>query len=179
MVEQSRVEIPLSKKKLVMTFLGALVFVAIGLWLVIARPNSRNLFFGNQTMVLVAGAAGVLFFGFVAVRVLPKLRDKKPGLIIDHMGITDNSSALAAGFIPWSDINEIRLMEVMNQRFLMVMVNDPELYINKATNAITKRLVMANYTSYGSPISISSHALQMDFDQLHALLAERMRSVKG
>ena len=170
------IEVPLSKKKLVLTFLGSLLFVAIGLWLVIERPNSRNLFFGNPVLVLGAGAAGILFFGFVAVKVFPKLTDKKPGLIIDQEGITDNSSALAAGFIPWSDVDEIRIMEVMNQRFLMVIVNNPEQYINRATNAISRRLASANYSSYGSPISISSHALQMDFDQLHALLSEKMKT---
>lgn len=178
MIEQLHIEVPLSKRKLILTLLGSLLFVAIGLWIVIARPSSDHFFFGNPGLVLGAGVVGILFFGFVAVKVIPKLMDKKPGLIIDQQGITDHSSALSAGFIPWTDIVEIRLIAVMNQQFLMVMVNNPEKYISRATNAITKRLVIANFNAYGSPISISSHALKMDFDQLQALIVEKMTVYK-
>lgn len=178
MMEQSHIEVSLSKKKLILTLLGSLMFVAIGLWMVIARPSSNHFFFSNPALVLGAGVAGILFFGFVAVKVIPKLMDKKPGLIINSNGITDNSSGVSAGFIPWADIEDIRLAQVFNQRFLLIMVNNPEQYINRASNAITRKLITSNYSSYGSPISISSHALQMDFDQLHALLVEKMKTFK-
>jgi len=39
-----RIEIPLSKKKILLMLLGALAFVAIGLWFVISPQTITNLY---------------------------------------------------------------------------------------------------------------------------------------
>jgi hypothetical protein len=56
----------------------------------------------------LSGLAGIIFFGFVGFYLLKKLFNKKPGLIISNSGIVDNSSGISVGFIPWSDIKEIK-----------------------------------------------------------------------
>ncbi len=164
------IEIPLSKRKLVLSFIGALAFVAIGILMLVTPTSSGYL-------AKMAGGAGVLFFGFVVIRLLPKLRDNKPGLVISDEGITDNSSAVSAGFIPWRDIESIKTTQVASQRFLILVVSNPETYINRITNPITKAMVKVNHSSYGSPISISSNALQANFEQLHQLLVERANRI--
>lgn len=102
----------------------------------------------------------MLFFGLVCVVVIRKLVDNRPGLIIHRQGIVDNSSGVSAGLIPWGDIEDIEISQVMNQKFIMIIVNNPEFYLNKVNNPLKKNAIKMNYLSYGSPISISSNSLQ-------------------
>lgn len=82
MTQSEQIEIPLSKTKILMTLLGSITFVGLGLWFLINPPKISNPIFGNPTYILIVGLASILFFGFVAVTIFRKLSDKKPGLII-------------------------------------------------------------------------------------------------
>ena len=179
MTKEEQIEIPLSKTKMIMTFLGSLVFVGLGLWFLINPPKSNHWLFGNPTVIFVAGLASVIFFGLIAVIIFRKFSDKKPGLTISRQGITDNSSGVSAGLIPWTDIQEIKISQVMNQKFLMLIVRNPQDYLDKVTNLLKRNAMKMNYKMYGSPISISSNALQTNFDDLHKLLIEKIKEYKS
>gem|GEM_PF-88308 len=170
---QSIIEIPLSKRKIIVALFISLLFEALGLWLVIARPSSSNPILGNPILIAVVGLAAIVFFGMGIIVLLRKLKDKRPGLIISNEGILDNASGVAAGVIPWSDIQEIKLAHVMSQKFLMLIVKDPQQYIQRETNAIKRKGMELNYKNYGSPISISAAALKINFNELQALLVEK------
>ena len=179
MTKEEQIEIPLSKTKMILTFLGSLVFVGLGLWFITNPPKSNHWLFGNPTIVFIIGLASVLFFGLVAVTIFRKFSDKKPGLTINQQGITDNSSGVSAGLIPWTDIQEIKISQVMNQKFLMFIVSNPEEYLDKVTNPLKRNAMKMNYKTYGSPISISSNALQTNFNDLHKLLIDKMNEYKS
>ena len=178
MTKEEQIEIPLSKTKMIMTFLGSLVFVGLGLWFLTNPPKSNHWLFGNPTIVFIIGLASVLFFGIVATIIIRKFSDKKPGLIISRQGVTDNSSGVSAGLIPWSDIQEIKISQVMNQKFLMLIVRNPQYYFENVTNPVKRNMMKMNYKTYGSPISISSNALETNFDDLQKLLIEKMNEYK-
>ncbi len=179
MTEIEQIEIPLSKTKMAMTFLGSLVFVGLGLWFLIYPPKSNHWLFGNPTLIFISGLASVIFFGLVAVVIFRKFSDKKPGLIISRQGITDNSSGVSAGLIPWTDIEEIKVSQVMSQKFLMFIVRNPQDYLDKVTNPLKRNAMKMNYKTGGSPISISSNALQTNFDELFKLLIAKMNEYKS
>lgn len=179
MTQSEKIEIPLSKTKMLMTLLGSIAFVGIGLWFLINPPKINNPFFGNPAYIFIVGLASFLFFGFVAVTIFRKLSDTKPGLIISRQGIIDNSSSVSAGLIPWGDINEIKFLQVMNQKFLMFIVSNPQDYLDKVTNPFKRNAMKINYKTFGSPISISSNALQTNFDDLQKLLLEKMKEYKS
>ena len=125
MTQDEQIEIPLSKKKMLLTLFGAIIFVGLGLWFLINPPKISNLIFGNPTLIFIVGLASIIFFGLVAITIFRKFSDKKPGLIINRKGITDNSSGVSAGLIPWTDIKEIKISQVMSQKFLMFIVPSP------------------------------------------------------
>ena len=102
MTEQ--IEIPLSKNKLTLMLICSLIFISLGLWFVIKPPTIRNPIIGNPTLILTVGIAAILFFGLCAIFIAKKLPDKTPGLIINNQGVTDNSSGVSVGLIPWDDI---------------------------------------------------------------------------
>lgn len=67
----------------------------------------------------------------------------------------------------------------MNQKFLMIIVKNPQEYIDQITNPIKRNAMKMNYKSYGSPISISANALKTDFDKLQRLITEKMNEYKS
>jgi hypothetical protein len=177
MTDANAIEIPLSKKKLVLMLAGSLAFVAVGLWFVIAPPNFRNEFWAARAGV--AGAAGIVVFGVFAFFLARKLGDSKPGLIVTDRGFHDNASATPAGEVLWQDVTGFDVMEVQGQRFIVVLVRDPEPYIARQTSAFKRKLMSMNANMAGSPISISANSLKIGFDELLALLTERLKAHYG
>jgi hypothetical protein len=79
----------------------------------------------SPLMTQAIGADCVLFFGWWVLYAARKLFDPAPGLVVDDEGLVDNSSALAAGRMPWADIADIRMVKVQRQRFLAIELHDP------------------------------------------------------
>lgn len=169
--------IELSRAKLVMVIAGALLFVAAGAWFALADDGGslvRQLGrFAAPWMIHALGittAAFGLACGAYAIR---KAFDRRPGLVLDAAGLTDNSSAVAAGFIPWSEVTGIGVVEIQRQKLLVVTVVDPARYVERG-NALQRALNRANAAMCGSPIVISSTALRIPFAELHRELSSRL-----
>lgn len=94
----------------------------------------------NPNAIRFLGIAGIVFFGLAGIYGIIKLFDKKAGLIIDSSGITDNTSAVSIGLIEWSDILGIRTEQIMSTKFLLIDVENPKKYLDKAKNGMKKNL---------------------------------------
>ena len=177
----SRIEIPLSKKKIALLLVAAIVFIAGGIW--IASNPERfipNIFrITNPEIIRIGGIVGILFFGAAGIYGIKKLFDKKIGLIIDSNGITDNSNASSIGLIEWNDISDIRTKQVMSTKFLLIDIVNPEKYIGKAKNGIQARLMKANMNMYETPLSITSNTLKYDFGELEKLIKTEYKRNKN
>lgn len=178
MKNEQQIEIPLSKSKMKISLFGSLTFVGLGLVFIFFSAKISTPFFSSLMVIKVLGIISVLFFGIIAGILVRKLSDGKPGLIINNQGITDNSSGVSAGLVLWTDVEEIKVSQVMSQKFLMVIVKNPEYYLDKVSNPLKRNMMKLNFKSYGSPISISANALQIDFDDLERLLEEKMMTYK-
>ena len=176
---KEQIEIPLSKNKLSLMLFGSLIFISLGLWFVIKPPTISNPIIGNPTLLLTVGIAGILFFGLCAIFIAKKLPEKTPGLIINNQGVIDNSSGVSVGLVPWCDIKGINMTNVANQKFLMLVVKNPDEYINREKGFIKKKAMQMNYKSYGSPISISANGLKCNFDELFKILQDKFNEVKA
>ena len=172
--------IELSKTKIALALLGTCVFVAIGIWLLsldaasIRSSSSFRLFFNNPIYVYGLGLLSIILFGLLALFFFKKLFDKEPGLVFSNSGIVDNASAVAAGFIPWSEVIGAHIFEVPQQKMLIITVRDPQKYVDRG-NALKRKLNQANYKMCGSPITISANALKIDFAELHSLFDQYQR----
>ncbi len=147
---RNSIKIPLSKTKIILLTIGSLAFVVVGYFL----------------LWDISGIAAIIFFGATGIYGIIKLLDKKIGLQIDNQGITDHSSATSIGLIEWQDISGIRSQRIKSQKFIMIDVIDAEKYISKASNKFKRSIMRANMKLYGTPISISSNALQCNFEAL-------------
>jgi hypothetical protein len=162
--------IELSKTKLLLLIAGALIFVALGIWMYQLDPawieTQRR--FNSPVIVHAIGIVSVVFFGACGAAGLKKSFDKKPGLVLSAAGIVDNSSAVSAGLIPWSDIQGFGIHQIQKQRLLIIKLADPEKYI-RAGGSMKQALHRMNTRICGSPVAISSNALKINFDELVGL----------
>lgn len=175
---EQRLEIPLSKSKIIMALVGASAFVAIGFWFVISPPDIKNSYWGHPTRIAIAGYASIIFFGLCTVFLIRKLPDTKPGLVIDSTGLFDNSGALSAGLILWEDIENISVLEIHKQKLLMLEVKNPQAYIERQKSLWKRKGMELNYKMYRTPISITANGLKMPFEELCTLVSEKFQDTR-
>jgi hypothetical protein len=172
----NRIEISISKRKMIISLMGCLAFVLAG-FLFVLQPSTfaGKTVVRSSSMIMIVGVLSILFFGLCGYFIAKKLFTKTPGLIIDDKGISDHSSGIEAGFIPWHDIKEIGTFKILKQQFVTVLLKDPQKYIDAESNAAKKKVMQANLRSAGTPYCISTNTLNIKFKALHALLAERLQ----
>lgn len=111
------VSVPLNKTKLIQHAAGSGVFVLVGLWICSLSPSEMP---GPVKHIPWLGYGvsflGIVLFGAVGFSLVQKLLGSAPGIVFDERGITDDSGVLAAGFIPWENINGFEVAEVSNQK---------------------------------------------------------------
>ena len=172
-VENERV-IELSRAKLALTVAGSLLFVAAGVWFFIAPNDGRFITemrrFADPWVFHALGIVTALFGAAGAAYGVVKSRDRKPGLTLSPAGLLDNSSHVAAGFIPWSEVTGLDLFQARGQQMLVIKVADPGKYIERGS-AVKRALNRANAGMVGSPVVISSNALRIPFDELRSEVA--------
>lgn len=160
-------------------FIGSIVFVGLGIWFTINPAKFRNSLFQRSEIISIVGLAGILFFGIIGFFIFKKLNDKKLGLIINYNGIIDNSSGVSAGEVSWSDVATIKIAKVFNQKFLILLVDNPEYYINRQTNMVKRITMQMNFKNLGSPICISANGLQCNFQELENILQKKFEEFKS
>lgn len=171
-------EIPLSKRKLTILLIGALTLVLLSMGLLVEKPELSSTIIGNVYLVLTIGWAGLIFFGLIAAICIQKLVDTKMGLVISDKGVNDNSSGLSLGLIRWSDIVEFKKLEKENQKFVLCVLKNPDNYIAKVSNVLKRKSLQLNQRLYGTPVPISSQALQIEFDELYLALNKGLTTYK-
>ncbi len=154
--------------------MGSLIFVGLGILFVIEPAKYVSVVCRNPTMIFIVGGASILFFGFCAFSIFRKLPDTKPGLVIDKIGLTDNTGGASAGQILWRDIEDISVLKIHRQKLIMIRLKNPQEYIDKQTSGFKKKLMQMSMKMYGSPLGLSSNALQIKFDKLLNILNEHL-----
>lgn len=155
-------------------FLVTVLLLAIGAaacWLLLAVlfPRLPGFFNLKVTAITVIVAA----IGFALVTTWKQCLSKKPGLIIDKKGLTDNSNMLSPGFIPWGDIISINEAEGdLKKPLIVVVIKNPGIYLNKKPSM--RASLEYQHRQYGSPIVINPAILECDGQKLIRLLKDRV-----
>ncbi len=176
----NKTEIPFSKKKSLLMLLGAIIFVAIGVWFAAYPPSNPPRL--SPIIIQILGIVTLLFFGMGVIVCIKALITKKIGLTIDSSGILCDWGKASVGFVPWEDIVDVKDYYINGQGIIMIIVNNPQKYIDRQKNAFLRRTANMNYNLYGTPVQISTSLLKCDFDELYNLLKvelEEYRIQKG
>jgi hypothetical protein len=167
----NKIEIPLSKTKLLLGIGGSILFVVLGLYFITTLADQQTRF--NPTMVKGVGISSVLFFCATGIYGIKKIFDKTIGLTIDENGIFDNTNASIIGLIKWADITAIKTEQVASTKFLLIYTTNPDFYLDKV-KGFKKKLMEGNNRMYGTPLSITSNALKYNFNDLEKLINDRL-----
>ncbi len=174
-MKNTKIEIPLSKIKMLFLIMGSLLFVVLCIFIIMNAENMQTRKLNNPMIIRIIALVGLLFFGIILVSILKKMFSKEPGLIIDKDGIYDNSSGVSVGRIKWKDIIEIRKVKVSGTKFMLIDVHNPNEYINNINGFIKKQAMKANMKKYGTPISISAAGLKINFKKLEGILLSELQ----
>lgn len=135
------------------------VFVVGGCYMVLGGP----------TGIRVIGLLNIVAFGFGLARFSFLLLWRKPALVIDESGIFDDGSAVAAGFIPWSEIEAIHVPQFTTQAFMQVFVkNIDEIFSRLSSWKV--RLMRMNRGLTGAAINVPVGLLHITREELIALM---------
>lgn len=167
--------IKVSKRKLALNLLGSIAFVLIGIWLLTFQPETANPVLNNPVVKYGAAIICIAFFGTIGIFLAKRLADNRPAFVIDESGITDNSSAIAAGFIPWGDITLFPITERAKKIFILIMVNNPEHYLEKRKGFLIRKSMDFNYKNYGTPLAVSTQIMQIKVGELSQLLDDKLK----
>ncbi|MCW1148556.1 STM3941 family protein [Flavobacterium lacisediminis] len=165
----NEIKIPLSKTKLIFAFIGSVIFILLGREFILKPDKYVSPIMRSPELIAIVGYASVIFFGLCLIYIFYKAFDKKPGLIVNRNGITDNSNFASAGLIEWSEIIGIRTQQVMSTKFILIDVSNPEKFIQKSSK-FKASIMKANLKMYGTPLSITSNSLRYNFEEMERLL---------
>jgi hypothetical protein len=150
-------------------FLGlvSIIFVAGGIWMIVDGP----------TGIRIIGSLNVVVFGLAFARFAYLIFNPKPSLVVDHDGVYDNGSTIAAGFIPWSEIKGIYIPRFTAQAFIGIYVKDVETIYNRLPVWKT-RLIRLNSGLTGTAINVPVGMLRIGRNELIALLREKHSEIR-
>ncbi len=162
-----RLDVPLDRVKLLGPCLGALAFVALGVFL-IREPTRQGVW--AQLM----GAVAVAFFGAVGASILFRLLRPGPAIRIDENGILDDASGVSLGLIRWHQVGEIDEYRVHGQAFLGIMLRDVDAVIAQQP-FWKRRIVRANLRMGAAAVNIPQASVGITLSDLRREIERHKR----
>jgi hypothetical protein len=173
-----RIEIYTSKKKSFFMLLGAIAFVALGIWMLINADDFTGPRARNPLVTQGIGLASVIFFGFGILAGIKRLINNKLALAIDLKGLTFNPNKSRPDFIAWKDILGFEEIRIHRQPIIIIDIANPDFWIEKETNAFQKKMMQFNLNSYGSPFNIAPAGLNISYGELMEMLCSYAEKAK-
>lgn len=133
-------------------------------------------FFDGELKVFL-GLPVFLYLFYISVK---KIIDKKPALIITNEGITDYSSVLRIGFIPWHEMNDVFIKKKrLSVSFLFIEVKNPEKIVEKQSILQKILIYTADKTYLQYPVRISSSSIKYDLKDLEKIITDHIQKTSS
>lgn len=174
MSKSTTIHIPVQRKRL---------YAAVSIYILFAVLIFSGFFyladFASETWSLIIKILGGIIAAFLVVAGASAgklLQDKTAGVIIDANGVTDKSSAIACGLIPWKNIRSIE--PDMAGSLVKIYVKSVEDIYNSASNKAILHVLKKNTELYQTPVVIEKKYLACNFDELRNELNEGIKKYK-
>lgn len=129
----------------------------------------------DNPIVLLAGTAGILYFGFVLLLAFKQALNNKPTLVVDKSGVNDTN--LGAGLIKYSDIKEVHSTRYRGLVFILLTLDNPQKYLERM-NLIQKSLFEVNKLLLGSGFYLKTHALNVTPEKIIEVIEHNKEFLK-
>ena len=174
-----RIEIYTSKKKSILILIGSIVFVVVGVLFVANPERFLTLRMQNPDIIRIIGIVSILFFGLGVFVGIKRVIKSEIALIIDIKGLNVNPKKSLNEFIEWGNILEFKEIKIQSQRILIVIVKNPEKWIEKETNSFRKKIMRFNLSNYDSPFSIAASGIDISYTELNNKLNRYFEKYKN
>ena len=172
-----RIEIYTSRKKSFLLLLGALAFVIVSIWMFLYAEEMAEDMHRNPLLIKGISVLGILFSGPGAFIILKKLITKQLVLVIDPKGLGLNFRKSGEEYIPWEEIIDFQEIKIRQVRIIIILVKDPQRWLEKEERFFRKKLMQANMTNYGSPFNISTVGLSITHEELMERLIQSKQNL--
>ncbi|UIR55683.1 hypothetical protein LZQ00_15605 [Sphingobacterium sp. SRCM116780] len=167
-----KIEIEIDKKKTLMALSLSLFCVTLGIIVILNPHNFISTSKISSEFRILTGIVFVSIYFTTSIYRL-KILVSKNNLTIDSNGINDNISLMSNGLIKWNEITDIKSVEFMLMRFLLIFVKNPEEKLEEASG-MKRKLMAKNMKKFGTPFSITSTVLKCNFNELEKLLKDKL-----
>ena len=159
------------------------LYVAVGIYILLATIIFFSFFYlanyVSETWSLVIKIAGGVIAAFLIIAGASAgklLQDKTAGILVDANGITDKSSAIGCGFIPWKNIRSVEADYTV--LLMKIHVKSTEDIYKSAANKAIRHVLEKNAELYQTPVVIEKKYLACTFDELSNKLNEGIKKYK-
>ncbi|MEO8933471.1 MAG: STM3941 family protein [Xanthomarina sp.] len=177
-MKNNEIIIETSKVKMLGLIGISLLFVVLGIHMVFNGLTIEIEFLKNYIRSIIMGFLSIVFFGFIGMIMTKKIIKNKYGIKINDDGIYDNSTAISSGLIEWNNIQKIKIFKFGNQKFIQIIVNNPNHFVERQTNFFIRKIVEINFKKFDSPIQISTNGLKIGFYELYILMTDELNKRK-
>jgi serine phosphatase RsbU (regulator of sigma subunit) len=176
MTLQKNTEIKVRKRITILFLLVSLYFTYSFSKNIYSEISGMVSFSFSALVDVVVDLALITFFGYLFFYSIKRLSYKGPGLILNKLGIVDQSGLVSVGTVIWSDVEEISSGRFFFSDVVIVKVNNPSRYIQKQ-ESLFKRLWLGMENRYfGSPVNISAGGLKSKFKDLFRVVQQHYLS---
>jgi hypothetical protein len=154
-------------KAIMFLFLDILLFItSIAAW-ILGKKDKLGLLWAT-------GLLGIIIFGIAFFIFMGRATEHKPLLTITFDGIIDSSSVTSVGYIPFQDIENFIIVNIMNQRVIGVIPKNEDSFIEKLS-PIKQEIARQNLQQKYPPLAISvNKAKDMSLEDIFTLLKKRL-----
>lgn len=150
-----------NQRRLFLLMLGALGFVVACTLIASGVIEAREPF-------LTISYLGVFFFGLCLLYMAWRLVAPKPSVIVSEQGVYDDASLINAGWIGWDEIQDLKISELGQQRFLTIILKD-EWEVLARQNLPKRYFMVLNADRFfGSPVNIPQVTVPMPLEELRS-----------
>ena len=169
------IRIQLNKGMLSLIALVLFIFSIIGFFFFLGPENFTSSGYDDDVFIRIIGLV-MCVLGVPGLLILGrKITSPQMGLLINEEGITDNGTGSSIGLVHWKDIMSLRMTGIPNSKMLLIMVREPQKYINQGTGKLVRFFLRLNNMIYGSPIVIPTITLNIKEDDLETKVMEALK----
>lgn len=143
-----------------------LLIISFSAWIIGKKEKLVFIWFTGFLAMIILGIAFFIL--------LSRAMEHKPLLTITFDGIIDSSSQGSVGYIPFQDIENFIIVNIMNKKVIGIIPKDEASFIEKLS-PIKQKTAKENLEQKYPPLSISvENAKDMSLEDIYTLLKKRL-----
>ncbi|MGL6194227.1 MAG: STM3941 family protein [Thermoguttaceae bacterium] len=153
------------RKRKLPTVLGTVICLLIGpicMFVVLYPEGDMNYRIGSFVAALI--------FLLGAIWGISELTYTNAGIEISKEGICDNSTRMACGFVPWTNVKKILVISSKGHCYGSFILNDPKQVLAQSPGWLARFLNTLNHYNFASPVRINLQGFKIKRDDLINLL---------